>query len=479
MPAAMKKPVLAAAAIAFALPTAACGQALPGLSASDRQQGAEANAQIVQEYGGAMRGPLADYVTRVGKRIATQSNPRTREEDYTVTLLNSTVPNAFATPGGYVYVTRGLLAIMNDEAELASVMGHEVGHVAAQHSRSRQTRAGIGGLLAGIVGAVTGSDLIGGAANLFANANVASFSRRQEDQADALGVRYLVTAGYDPYASSSMLAGLNRETQLRGQQRSGGALGNFFSTHPPTADRVRKTEALARETRIAPGTRPRNRDAYLTAINGMAYGDSPDQGIVTGTSFRHPELRLGFDAPAGFQLSNGTTAVTGRAQDGSNFVFAAGDPRGTLANAVNATFAAALNGQSPGAEVRSYTINGLETAVASTRLNTNGGAADVSVAAYRFAPNQVYVIRTVAPAGRGQIFDRLIGSVQRLSPAEAQAAAAQARRIQVVTVGPRDTLQSLAARMAVPDQAVARFQALNGVQQVRAGDRVKLIVRGS
>jgi hypothetical protein len=126
--------------LAIALPAAACGQELPGLSASDRQVGQEANTEIVQQYGGAMTGPLAAYVERVGKRIAVQSNPRTRPDDYRVTLLNSTVPNAFATPGGYVYVTRGLLAIMNDEAELASVMGHEVGHVAAQHSRSRSTR---------------------------------------------------------------------------------------------------------------------------------------------------------------------------------------------------------------------------------------------------------------------------------------------------------------------------------------------------
>jgi predicted Zn-dependent protease len=128
--------------------------------------------------------------------------------------------------------------------------------------------------------------------------------------------------------------------------------------------------------------------------------------------------------------------------------------------------------------VRSTAVNGIEAAVSSARLQTNGGPADVTVAAYRFAPNQVYVIRTVAPAGRGQVFERLIGSVRRLTPAEAQAVIAQARRIAVVTVGPRDTAQSLAARMAVPDQALARFQALNGVQSVRPGERVKLIVQG-
>ncbi|QMW22395.1 M48 family metalloprotease [Sandaracinobacteroides saxicola] len=451
--------------------TPALAQYAPGLSPSERQQGAQASKELVQQFGGAMSGPLADYVTRVGKRVAVQSNPRTRPEDYTVTLLNSTVPNAFATPGGFIYVTRGLLAIMNSEAELASVMGHEVGHVAAQHSQSRNTRAGVGGLLAGLAGAITGSDLVGTLANYGAGAYVAGFSRSQENEADALGMRYSAAAGYDPFATPSMLAALARENASSGQGEARG-ISSWFSTHPVTTDRVRRTQALAQKTGIAPGTRPVNRDAFLNAIDGMPFGDSADQGVVQGSSFRHPGLRLAFDAPSGFRLNNGTQAVTGESSSGANFVFA-GAPAANPEDSVRQTWAGMLNGQVPDAQTRRTTINGLDAALSSARLNTNRGTVDVGIAAYRFG-EQNFVIRTIAPAGDGGQFDRLVNSFRRLSPAEA--GSVRTRIIDVVTVKPGETVQSLAARMAVSDNPVARFTNLNGIERVRPGDRVKLIV---
>ena len=127
-----------------------------GLSESDRRQGAAANPQLVAQFGGEYKGPQAAYVRRVGQRIAMQSGLAARPDDYTVTLLNSNVNNAFAIPGGFVYVTRQLVALMNDEAELAFVLGHEVGHVAARHADKRAKRSGLAGLGAAILGAVTG-----------------------------------------------------------------------------------------------------------------------------------------------------------------------------------------------------------------------------------------------------------------------------------------------------------------------------------
>ncbi|MBD3761997.1 M48 family metalloprotease, partial [Rhizorhabdus sp.] len=152
----MKTILIATCLSLSVLPAAAHAQA-QSISAGDKKMGAEAHPQLVQQFGGAMKGPAADYVTRVGRKIAVQSGLSNSERDFTVTLLDSPVNNAFAIPGGYVYVTRGLLALMNDEAELASVLGHEVGHVAARHAAKRQQTATLTQILAGVVGAVAGN----------------------------------------------------------------------------------------------------------------------------------------------------------------------------------------------------------------------------------------------------------------------------------------------------------------------------------
>ena len=146
----MKK--FAAAAVALTLtvsiPVASQAQTVRSISASDKATGAKAHPELLKQFGGAYKGPQAAYVERVGRRIAVQSGLSNSERDFTITLLDSPVNNAFAIPGGYVYVTRQLLALMNDEAELASVLGHEVGHVAARHSNKRNSTSTLGSILA-------------------------------------------------------------------------------------------------------------------------------------------------------------------------------------------------------------------------------------------------------------------------------------------------------------------------------------------
>ncbi|MGL6042939.1 MAG: M48 family metalloprotease, partial [Sandaracinobacteroides sp.] len=170
----------AAVAIAAAsVPAQAPAQgALAGLSQRDRQIGAEGYKEILQQFGGKVDGPLADYVRGVGVKVATASVPGSRPQDWTITVLNSPVPNAMATPGGYVYITRGLLSMMNNEAELASVLGHEAGHVAARHSDKRNSRATIG-TLGTLAAALLGGQQVAELANLGANAWVSGFSRSQ------------------------------------------------------------------------------------------------------------------------------------------------------------------------------------------------------------------------------------------------------------------------------------------------------------
>lgn len=468
-----------AAAVALALvaaPAAAPAQNLAGLSQRDRQIGAQGYKEIVQQFGGTVDGPLADYVRGVGTRIAMASVPGSRPQDWTITVLNSPVPNAMATPGGYLYITRGLLAMMNSEAELASVLGHEAGHVAARHSDKRQGRATLGAI-GTMAAAILGGSQAAQLANVGANAWVAGFSRSQENEADTLGMRYAIAAGYDPRAAASMLAALDRVAAVEGKEtieRRG--VNSFFSTHPVTADRVQRVERQA----IATGrTGAINRDAFLAAIDGMIFGDAPDQGVISGPSFRHAGLRLGFDAPPGFTLQNSPQAVAGRGRDGSQFIFSGGrvQPGQDLQSIVRQAWAQTTNGQVPQANYVERQVNNLDAGLSEARIGTRQGTVDVGVHAFRTAPDQVYLLRTMAPAGRGGQFQSLVGSFRRLTPAEV-AAAGRGRTIDVVTVRPGDTAASLSQRMAPPYNRVQSFLALNGIpdRPLQPGEKLKLIV---
>lgn len=455
----------------------ALAQSAPGLTASERRSGAEAHPQIVQQFGGAMSGPVADYVRRVGQRIAVQSGGGARAEDYTVTLLNSNVNNAFAVPGGYVYITRQLLALMNDEAELAFVMGHEVGHVAARHSQKRQNRAVGSNILAGLAGILTGSDLVGRLAGAGAGLYTLGYSRDQERQADSLGVRYLAGAGYDPMASSDSLGALGAQTALEARLKGQGGAepSKWLSTHPPSAERVQRTRAEAQTLVARAGQRATNRDAFLNAIDGMIYDDDPAEGVVQGRSFRHGGLGLALDAPQGFTIANSPQAITGTAPGNLRFELRAADGR----NADLGSIAAARwKDLGVGAQqMRATRINGVEALEGNIRANAQGGPVEATLTVYRWSPQLALTLVTIAPDGRLAGVTPVAASVRRLSAQDS--AGVRSRRIQVVRVAAGDTVQSLAARMAYDDDRLARFLTLNQLasnSQLRVGDRVKLVV---
>jgi predicted Zn-dependent protease len=287
------RPLVFAAAIAFAA-TPLAAQTVRSISATEKAQGAQAHPQLLAEFGGRYAGPQAAYVERVGKRIAVQSGLSGAQNDFTVTLLDSPVENAFAIPGGYVYVTRQLLALMNTEAELASVMGHEVGHVAARHAAGRQTRSTIGSLLAAGAGALTGSDIAGRVAGGLAQVYTLKYGRDQEYQADALGVQYLSGAGYDPYAAADMLSALDASTALAGSTtgKSGGRIPTWMSTHPNGADRVRRAEQLAVKTG-RPDTAPPQDVTFLRMLDGLRYDGGTGAGATAAKKVRIHTVRAG------------------------------------------------------------------------------------------------------------------------------------------------------------------------------------------
>lgn len=452
------------------------------ISAEDKAQGAKAHPELLQEFGGALTGPQASYVQQVGQRIAVQSGLSNTTGDFTVTLLNSPVNNAFAIPGGYVYVTRQLTALMNNEAELAGVLGHEVGHVAARHSAQRQKAAQrnqVIGLLGSILsGAVLGDNALGQLGQrVFSQGSqllTLKFSRSQELQADQLGIAYLRKAGYDPRAMSTVLESLARQNALEAQLRgTGNQTPEWASTHPDPASRVRS--ALTYAGNGATGST--NRDVFLTRVDGLVYGDDPKQGVVDGRRFTHPTLRFGFEAPDGFFMVNGTSAVTisgssGKAQ------FAGGRLNsGTLDAYVTRVFAGLSDStRIAPASIERTTVNGIPAAYGAARVQTSSGMVDVIVFAYDFGDGQAYNFVTMAQAGGAEVFNPMFRSLRRISAADA--GSVKPRVLRVTTVKAGDTVRSLAARMAYSDAAVDRFLVLNGLgadATLTPGQKVKLI----
>ncbi len=456
------------------------------ITQSEAQQGAEAHPQLLAEFGGAMTGSQAQYVEQVGQNIAVQSGLANARTDFTVSLLNSSINNAFAIPGGYVYTTRQLVTLMDNEAELAAVLGHEVGHVSARHSQRRMARAQQNSLL-GAAGAILSGILLGsnplgetlGRGALQASQMLTlSYSREQELEADALGIRYLSGANYEPRAMGSVLQSLAEQNQLDAQLqgRNNATVPEWASTHPDPASRVRN--ALTRAEGATGNVT--NRDTFLTRIDGLTYGDDPSQGVVEGNRFIHPDLRLAFEVPRGFYIINGTRSVSINGQSGQA-QFSLAPYNGNLNTYIGSVFNA-LGGEQQRLAPQSIqrtTVNGIAAAYGTARVNSNNGAVDVVVFAYEFANDRAYHFTAIAPAGRTEIFGSMFNSVERISAQ--QAAQVIPRVIDIVTVKAGDTVSSLSRRMAYERGQEARFRVLNSLRAdegLQAGQKVKLVVRG-
>ena len=473
--------LLASAVLALA-PAAA--QQLRYLNPQDVAEAQRDHAELVRELGGAETGPRAVYVQSVGRRVSAFSGIASPGQTLHFTTLNSAVENALSVPGGYVYVTRQLMGLMDDESQLAFALGHEVGHIAANHAHIREQYAERNsvGIFGQIMGAIFGrgvSDILQARARL----DMLSFSREQEYEADTLSLRYMISAGYDPAGAAGVLSALSRASALeaRVQGRTNRQPPEWASSHPLSENRMQRVLAQGRATgRLGQGVR--NRDAFLGELEGVYVDDDPAQGVIEGPTFTHPDLRIQFRVPQGYLMSNGTDAVTisgsaGKAQ------FRGGQFSGSLDSAIVLAFRQLTRGEFniPVPQPQRLTINGMPAAVTTARVSTDSGPIDASVAAYQWDSNRVYYFVMLTPGGYGiSPFLPMINSLRRVSPAEA--AAIRPRIIHIEAVRPGDTMQSLASRMAYRDFKLERFLSLNGLaanSQLVPGQKVKLVVYGT
>ena len=448
--------------------------------------GRQADAQIRSELGVYDDAALQEYIASIGNELAAVSHRP--DLTWRFTVIDSPVVNAFAVPGGYVYLTRGLLAYLNDEAELAGVLGHEIGHVTARHSVQAYSRAAGAqmGLLLGqiFVPAMRpryGAPGVGDAAGQGLGLLFLKFGRDDERQADRLGAEYAVASGWDPHGVGDMLTTLGRiadTTDRRGTP-------NWLATHPEPADRVAgiagTVQELLANTPDLSALRV-DRAGYLARMEGIVYGDNPEQGVVRGREFLHPALRFGLEFPAGWEVHNGAEMVAARepGQDRYMLLRIAEETGYDLQRTAERGMAGTGFVEAQGT---TSTINGLDAYVGTYTRDVPGAGPMIARVAFIRSGSSVYLFGAFADAAGYRLIERevhdSIHSFRRLSRDEADRI--RPNRVALHRVENGDTWQRIAQRVGAEIVPAATLAIMNGFpvnEQPLPGDVVKVVQPG-
>jgi len=429
--------------------------------------------RLIEAFGGEYHAPATDaYLNGVLVKITPASGAPT--QPYRVTVLNSPVVNAFALPSGDIFVTRGLLALADDTSEIAAVMAHEIAHVTARHAAQRAEFEKTAALFTRVNQQVLERAQAEDEAEARSKLSIARFSRQQELEADQIGIKTIAQAGYDPYGAARFLTALGEWSALRASISGAGTADrpDMMATHPSTPERIAQAEAEARRFG-SPGAGARGRDAYLQAIDGLAFGDDPSQGVVRGTAFIHPKLGFAFEAPEGFTLENQTAALIGVGEGGGEALRLDSVAIADSTPVANAIASGWIDGVKT-IQVEAMQIGGLEAATAvaqGDQWSFRLGAVRLNGRLYRL----IFAAHTLSPAVDAR-FRASIDSFHLINAQDSALAAAQA--IKIVAAGSVDTSDAMAARMAFLPQPLDQFLILNGLERgvpLVAGQRYKVV----
>ena len=445
----------------------------------------ESDPQIKEEMGVYTDPELQRYVAEIGQRMAKISERP--QLPWRFTVVDVPAVNAFAVPGGGIYITRGILPFLDSEAELAGVIGHEIGHVTARHSAQQYTRQVTGqvGLLAlGIF--VPAARPFGELSGQALGVLFLKYGRGDELQADELGARYESTLGWDPAAVPAFLSTLGRLDEAAGDRRG---VPNWLSTHPDPLSRVKDIQPTVERLK-AVGTSAgtsfsTHRDALMQRIDGILYGDNPEQGLARGSAFLHPVLRFRIDFPDKWEIANSPREVVAKAPgaDMSMILQLVEKPQGgniqeiALNSMGNSGFRAS---QSERGERTS--INGLDAFMGVYQGQVEGLGAVVTRAAHIMYDSKVFVVAgLVAPGAFPQADKAFVASIRsfrRLSAVEAEDIHPDRVDLYIVRAG--DTWQSIAERSggAVKPATLAIMNSATSDSQPQPGTRIKVVVRG-
>ena len=440
---------------------------------TDRQPATQReHARILTSYGGAYdNARLQSMIEKtVNRLVAASERPDLK---YQVTILNSPAINAFALPNGRLYITRGLIALANDKAELASVLSHEMGHVIARHAAIREEQARQVAIISHVVNDVLSDPQVGALALAKSKLTLAAFSRAQEFEADGIGVGISARAGFDPYGASRFLTDMQRNAELKAINGVDPRALDFLSSHPATPDRVKNALANARQF-SAPGAGERDRAEYLTDLDGLIYGEDPSEGFARGRNFLHPKLGFAFVAPPGFSLDNTAQAVLGLNDGGTEALrldVISVPAEQSLPDYLKSGW---MTNVDPGS-VEEFSVNGFAAATATAA----GDQWSFRLFAVRFG-SDVYRFIFAAKNMNEQndrSFRESVATFRRMSLKESQQL--HPMRLKIVTAAPGDTVEKFARHMAISDHAVERFRVINGLSptdHIKPGDKLKLVV---
>ncbi len=447
----------------------------PGITQPENPQsiiGAREHPKILASNGGVYANAgLSATVEEIAASLIKYSDDAER---YRITILNTPSVNAFALPGGYLYVTRGLLALATSSAEVAAVLAHEMAHVSANHGIQRSQKFEEAKLADRVVLDVLTNDRVSKVALAASQIKLARFSQNQELQADALGIKTIGRAGFDAFAAARFLEAMDEYARYQSSLSASSADQEFLATHPSTPRRI---ELAKRHARFfgAPGAGIANRDEYLKNIDGMLFGDSAQEGYVRGNRFSHAGLGITFKTPSGYEIENNAEAVviSGPGQIAVRFD-GVSQPRGVeLTTYLKSGWVNGLAEES----VKQARINGLEAAYGEA-------AADdwkFHITLIRDGA-QVYRFILAAPKAANDataIARRISGTFRKLSRSERRNL--RPLKLKIVRVGNGDTIASLAGRMQGVARKLKLFRLLNATkpgEQLKPGQLVKIVVNG-
>jgi predicted Zn-dependent protease len=439
--------------------------------------GKQADGQIRQEMGLYPDRAWQEYANRVGQAMARKSHRP--QLPWTFAVVDQPAINAFALPGGYIYLTRGILPYLRDEAEMANVLGHEIAHVTALHGATAYSRQQIAGVGLGIGQILAPPDKQG----LFAVAEASlgllflKHGRDAELEADRLGVGYAASTGWNPSGMAGMLTTLGRLSEASGSNRG---VPNFLSTHPLPADRVEKVAEVADATRTSASTRV-NAEEFQRRLDGLVFGDSREQGILRGRDFLHPILRFALQFPQGWQVSNGAQQVVAQPEGDQPMAVMMEIVDSGGRNPAQAGRARMAQAELVERDGESTTVNGLPAFVG-VYSGGQGNQAIVARVGFISHAGRLYQVAGVAAEGAfnqaDRYFRQVIGSFRGMSASEADRV--QPARVDFYTVRSGDTWASIAEQSggAVTPSALAIMNAASPSSTPRSGSRIRVVVEG-
>ncbi len=449
--------------------------------AQEISMGQEQDLLVKKEMGIYNDPALQEYVSNIGLNLARVSERPNLPWHFTV--VDVPAINAFALPGGYIYITRGILPFLDNEAELAGVLGHEIGHVTARHAAQQYTRS-IGGTigLAALGILVPAARPFGDLASSGLGLLFLKYGRGDELQADQLGVKYESAGGWDPAGVPGMLSTLGRLDEAQGEKKG---VPNWLSTHPDPLSRVEEITPQVQKVKEAAPNAPyrTDREALLQRVDGLVYGDSPEQGIARGSAFLHPVLKFRIDFPKDWEIMNSPSQVVAKAPNAEIYMLLepAEQPQGRTMEDV----AANAMGRA-GFRLRAgdrTTIDGLEAFIGLYEGELEGLGKVMMRAAHIAYQRDVYMLAGMAGADLfPQAESAILASIRSFKKlSDAEAAAIRPNRIDVYVVRSGDTWQSIADRSGGGVIKASTLAVMNNAQpssQPPVGMRIKIVVGG-